>query len=287
MARERWIAALSASVVACAGASSVASAATQTAVAPQANTFVTGFGRNLLAFGRVHQMIYDQSTLTIPVGSKITGVAWRMSDNGTTPYPLVNEDFFRLDIWMSTATRPAAAMSGTFDDNEGLDRVKARGGFYRLPAGSMPRATTGPAPFGGVIAFTTPFIYKGGPLCMTIRSTSPVPAVSNATENNFDGTIASGSAGKRALDDPDSVSGGNVGALVSLYLYRLPCPADLNSDDLVDDADFGVFVVAYDLLSCSEPSMPAGCPSDLNNDGAVDDADFSIFAVAYDTLLCP
>ncbi|MBY0113576.1 MAG: hypothetical protein K2Y21_12200 [Phycisphaerales bacterium] len=267
--------------------SGTAVAATQTAVAPQANTFVTGFGRNLLAFGRVYQMIYDQSTLTIPVGSKITGVAWRMSDNGTTPYPLLNEEFFRLDIWMSSATRPAAAMSAGFDDNEGLDRVKARGGFYRLVSGTMPRAVAGPAPFGGVIAFTTPFVYKGGPLCMTIRSTSPVPAVSSATENNFDGTNVSGSAGKRALDDPDSVTGGNVGALVSLYTYRLPCPADLNNDDLVDDADFSIFVVAYDLLACSDPAMPAGCPSDLNRDGAVDDTDFSIFAAAYDALLCP
>jgi hypothetical protein len=188
---------------------------------------------------------------------------------------------------MSTATRPAAAMSAAFDDNEGLDRVKARGGFYRLRAGTMPRAVAGPAPFGGVIAFSTPFVYKGGPLCMTIRSTAPVPAVGSSTDNNFDGTSVSGAAGKRSLDDPDSVIGGNVGALVSLYTYRLPCPADLNNDDLVDDADFSIFVIAYDLLACSSPSMPAGCPSDLNSDGAVDDADFSIFAVAYDNLLCP
>jgi hypothetical protein len=165
--------------------------------------------------------------------------------------------------------------------------VKARGGFYRLVSGTMPRAVTGPAPFGGVIEFTTSFVYKGGPLCMTIRSTAPVPAVGSATENNFDGTNVSGSAGKRALDDPDSITGGNVGALVSLYTYRLPCPADLNNDDLVEDADFSVFVVAYDLLACSDPAMPSGCPSDLNRDGSVDDTDFSLFAVAYDALLCP
>ncbi len=286
MAREHAMVGLSACISA-GLLSCAAGAATLTAVAPQANTFVTGFGRNLLAFGRVHQMIYDQSTLSIPVGSKITGVAWRMSDNGTTPYPLLNEDFFRLDIWLSSATRPAAAMSAGFDDNEGLDRVKARGGFYRLVSGTMPRAVVGPAPFGGVIQFTTPFVYKGGPLCMTIRSTSPVPAVTSATENNFDGTNVTGTAGKRALDDPDSNTGGNVGAMVSLYTYRLPCPADLNNDDVVDDADFSKFVVAYDLLACTSPLMPAGCPSDLNRDGTVDDADFSIFAVAYDELLCP
>jgi hypothetical protein len=33
--------------------------------------------------------------------------------------------------------------------------------------------------------------------------------------------------------------------------------------------------------------MPAGCPADLNSDGVVDDADFSVFVIAYEALLCP
>jgi hypothetical protein len=32
--------------------------------------------------------------------------------------------------------------------------------------------------------------------------------------------------------------------------------------------------------------MPAGCPSDFNNDGVVDDADFGIFVAAYNALGC-
>ncbi len=67
----------------------------------------------------------------------------------------------------------------------------------------------------------------------------------------------------------------------------IPCPSDLNWDGLVDDADFPIFVSAYNTLDCADPTMPAGCPSDLNTDGVVDDADFSIFVVAYDALLCP
>ena len=65
------------------------------------------------------------------------------------------------------------------------------------------------------------------------------------------------------------------------------CAGDLNIDGLVDDADFQIFVVAYNILDCADSSMPAGCPADLNAVGFVDDADFSAFAVAYDTLLCP
>lgn len=64
------------------------------------------------------------------------------------------------------------------------------------------------------------------------------------------------------------------------------CASDFNCDGFVDDADFSIFSVAYDLLICEDPSMPPMCPADVNADGVVDDVDFSLFAVAYDSLLC-
>lgn len=67
----------------------------------------------------------------------------------------------------------------------------------------------------------------------------------------------------------------------------LPCRADLNGDNAVDDADFVLFAAAYNILDCADPGMPAGCPADLNGDGFVDDADFVLFAAAYNELLCP
>lgn len=65
------------------------------------------------------------------------------------------------------------------------------------------------------------------------------------------------------------------------------CPADLNNDSLVDDADFVIFVNAYNILDCLDPAMPARCPADLNGDSTVDDDDFVIFLAAYNDLLCP
>lgn len=65
------------------------------------------------------------------------------------------------------------------------------------------------------------------------------------------------------------------------------CPCDLNGDGFVDDADFSIFVGAYNILDCADPAMPAGCPSDFNGDGLVDDADFVIFVPAYNALICP
>ncbi|MBX3380387.1 MAG: hypothetical protein KF805_09835 [Phycisphaeraceae bacterium] len=66
-----------------------------------------------------------------------------------------------------------------------------------------------------------------------------------------------------------------------------PCPADTNSDWQVDDSDFVVFANSYDVLDCTDPTMPLRCPADLNHDGLVDDTDFVMFAAAYDQLLCP
>lgn len=65
------------------------------------------------------------------------------------------------------------------------------------------------------------------------------------------------------------------------------CVGDLNHDDFVDDLDFVIFASAYNILDCSDPSMPAGCPADLNRDGVVDDTDFTIFVPAYNELVCP
>lgn len=65
------------------------------------------------------------------------------------------------------------------------------------------------------------------------------------------------------------------------------CPADLNGDGLVDDADFSIFVVSYNSLLCNDPLVAPGCPGDLSLDGLTNDDDFSIFARAYDQLLCP
>lgn len=84
------------------------------------------------------------------------------------------------------------------------------------------------------------------------------------------------------------VSVSNSCASVTSTPARLSvCPADLNFDGLVDDADFSIFIIAYNILDCADSVMPAGCPADLNSDDLVDDADFSIFVIAYDAFLCP
>lgn len=65
------------------------------------------------------------------------------------------------------------------------------------------------------------------------------------------------------------------------------CASDLSGDGIVDDDDFKAFMLAYDLLHCSDPQMPLDCPADLTGDGAVDDADFVSFGQAYHMTSCP
>jgi len=64
------------------------------------------------------------------------------------------------------------------------------------------------------------------------------------------------------------------------------CYADLNGDEVVDDADFSMFAPQYNALDCADPAMPFSCSADLNFDGLVDDLDFQVFVVAYNALLC-
>ena len=63
------------------------------------------------------------------------------------------------------------------------------------------------------------------------------------------------------------------------------CVADLNGDGFVEDADFTLFLRAYDTLLC--PPAPSACAADFNLDGFVDDQDFEVFVVQYEELICP
>lgn len=81
------------------------------------------------------------------------------------------------------------------------------------------------------------------------------------------------------VDDGDPISVNRVVAFRLSGDVDSTCPADLNADGFVDDADFVRFAASYDLLL-----DPVG---DLNLDEVCDDSDFVLFAAAYDELICP
>jgi len=71
---------------------------------------------------------------------------------------------------------------------------------------------------------------------------------------------------------------------VLVFAATTDCPADLNHDGVVEDADFVLFASQYDALIQADGPF-AG--ADLNGDAYVDDSDFVEFVSAYNTLLCP
>ncbi|MBL8876196.1 MAG: hypothetical protein JNM86_10415 [Phycisphaerae bacterium] len=81
-----------------------------------------------------------------------------------------------------------------------------------------------------------------------------------------------------------SMAYNTAGALARLEKL---CGSDLNGDGLVDDADFALFCLGYDVLQCADPAMALNCPADLDRDRVVDDADFRMFVRAYSEMTCP
>jgi hypothetical protein len=159
--------------------------------------------------------------------------------------------------------------------------------LFDLPEGGAFRITDGS--FGGTHASSSGILY--GPQVDPFFS---FDSISGNQPDGQTGTLPAGGyrleLGATANSDYFFFSGLFADASYNLDIEIIPsssCPGDLNNDALVDDADFTIFVVAYNLLDCADPAMTAGCPADLNSDGFVDDADFIVFVVAYNELVCP
>jgi len=157
---------------------------------------------------------------------------------------------------------------------------------FDLPAGGTYRIVDGS--FSGTHASSSASLLGGGP--------DPIFSFGSIGDqpSGESGTLASGGytleVGASASSDYFFFNG--LFADSSFYLdieivAASSCPGDLNTDSVVDDSDFTIFVAAYNLLDCADPAMPPGCPADLNADGFVDDLDFQAFVVAYDQLICP
>ena len=136
----------------------------------------------------------------------------------------------------------------------------------------------GTATFTATANGTPPFTYQwrrnGQPINTSLN---PSAATATLTITNVGGSDV---ASYDCVIDGPCESATTAPATLAL------CPADLDCNTLVDDEDFQIFVAAYNILDCADPSMPAGCPSDLNADAIVEDLDFQVFVLAYNVLVC-
>lgn len=235
----------------------------------------------------VQVFVASSQLATLPTGAGITGISFRCSPRSAS-FPTGNVNMPRFDVTLSPAVFPPLAISNTFASNIGPGAMQVRSGGMFIPANAFPAAAnpadpslnTWYVPFSGI------YVYTGGDLCVTIRATG---VISNF--GLFDGHAFSPTAVGSALynyGDANATLGSPYGPLGIRFGFAAPtnCPGDLNFDFQVDDADFIIFIAAYNILDCADPAMPAGCSSDLNHDGVVDDQDFVEFVVRYNRLLC-
>lgn len=258
------------------------------------NTSNTGYSPFFSSSGQVLQAIYAASELRgLRIGSVITGISYRQSTVGSVGlFPATDFSMSRFDLTLSTSPRAPLAMSDTFANNIGSDAVLVRSGPITIPANAFPSRGSSTTPNDNVwfIQFTEPFVYKGGDLSVTLRNNGLLPGTPRFLEAAAAPTASS--AGRWSTDGVDATvqnQGSNKGVLIPRFAFvpQSFCPADLNNDGVVDDIDFQFFVLAYNLLDCTDPDMPLGCPSDLNYDSIVDDLDFQVFITGYNAVLCP
>lgn len=167
-----------------------------------------------------------------------------------------------LEIDIETGDRLLVVGSAVLDDGVGTNLV--------TQAASNPGAPAFDSPTGlsllpdGTIAFTSLFTYND--VYRLNPSTKELSLIADL--------------GPQVTSDVR----GNM-LLTGMTVYT-NCPADLNLDGVVDDADFSGFAGAYDILDCNDASIAPPCAADLTGDLVVDDLDFSVFAAAYNTLVC-
>ncbi|MCA8942833.1 MAG: hypothetical protein KDB80_09770 [Planctomycetes bacterium] len=137
----------------------VASGAAQTIV-PESLAGVEGGSASSIPFGLSgpvrYQMLFDADQLPFDGPRLLTELRIRPDwDNGAA---IAAKQFLRVDVDISTTARRAENVSGTFDENHGLDRTRVAA-FHQLVLPALPAG--GPAPHAAVISipFDTPFWY--------------------------------------------------------------------------------------------------------------------------------
>lgn len=244
--------------------------------------------------GQVHQSVFAPEDLRqLRIGSVITGLSLRRSSAFPgESFPQKDRTIERFDVTLSSAPRGPEAMSGVFAENIGSDAVLVRQGALRIPADAFPSRKAGPIAddHAWFIRFERGFVYRGGPLSLTIRTNAalgPETLLDAATEPSTSsaGRWSSGAGADATAENRPDARGALVSRLV--FVPRSFCPADLSNDGVVDGTDFVIFAGAYELVSCRDDQMELGCPADLTLDRTVDAEDFAVFARAYADFLCP
>lgn len=180
---------------------------TEMVTLPNASDTVEGNTSNSIPPGAFtdgrHMSIYGADQLaSVPPGSLITGMQLRLNNAEISSWPTADSTNPDYEILLSRSSLTPATASSTFGDNQ-LDSVLVHNGPYFIPANAYPagaNAGATPEAWGPVIAFQVPYLYRGGPLVIDIRSAGGI-APSKACD------VISGSAAAAGLSAAPRSSG--------------------------------------------------------------------------------
>jgi len=136
-----------------------------------------GYSTLMHTQARSYQLVVGPQELgSLPLGARVTGITWRLSTWIVHPdWPGVGNtaNYSNYDIYLSQSNNPPGSLSTTYTDNIGADVVQVRGGPLSLADAFFPGGALTPSvnPYGALIQFTTPYVYQGGDLLLTIRHT--------------------------------------------------------------------------------------------------------------------
>ncbi len=121
------------------------------------------------AQARTVQFVYGESLLgDLPTGSTVTSMAFRLNGNAASDWPPSDLSWNNFDVQLSTSNYPPGQLNDFFEENIGDNVVSVRSGPLTINRQSFTGGAS-PNSFGAQIAFSTPFVYPGGPLLVTIR----------------------------------------------------------------------------------------------------------------------
>lgn len=130
----------------------------------------------------------------IPTGADITALGFRATAVDVNQ-PVSTTVYSNYSIELSTSQTAIGSMSNNFSNNLGSDATIVRSGPLTIGQNAFP-FTSGPGPNGFYyLTFTTPYVYQGGDLLLTLQSTHTSGSGVDLDAMNLDSLVDSAVSG--------------------------------------------------------------------------------------------
>ncbi len=161
-----------------------------TIVSPVSLTSTEGNNSNTAILGpnaRTLQYVYSAAESGLTAGDVLLGLSFRLNVGSAAITNSLSYTSYSIDI--NTTTTAPGSLSTTFATNQGVDDVTVYSGTLFFAASSFPTGGN-PNSFGPEIHFSTPFLYTGNNLVVTIRTSgnNEATTVLLDTANNLAGS---------------------------------------------------------------------------------------------------